>query len=40
MAAVTRYKEGVQSFCQREFGTSNLDECRMRMKESYKDVWG
>ena len=40
MGAVSRYKDGVVSFCEKEFGTRDLNECRIRMKEAYKDIWG
>jgi len=39
MGAVENYKAGVQHFCEREFGTGNLSECRLRIKDAYKGAW-
>lgn len=37
--ATDLYTASMKSFCKREFGTEDLGECRIKMKEAYKGVW-
>ena len=40
MGAVDNYKAKMAHFCDREFGTSDLKACKLKMGDEYRDVWG
>jgi len=39
MGAKERYESSMKNFCKTEFGTDDLDKCRLEMRNEYRGVW-
>lgn len=35
----SKYLESMENFCNRNFGTTDLPTCRMKLERAYEKVW-